>query len=555
MRRNTSFADLPQFIRLKVYHFCGIVRPCPVDLGTEGRQLKRRRELEAKRIQQGWTAAHREEELEESCLYRIRARGDTPHDNIVRSASDCKCPPLPTQLLYVSRLVHAEIVPLIFGLNRFRVYYRNGYSFSMLWLLSDKAIACLRALHIRLNLWPCLRGHDDNPDHPCGLCGAVESDEPPISVETDSGKKLLHHWQTLCQRLSAHLVPGVLAFSFIADAQDLLTAEILCKALIRLPKLKECAIRLGRAPSRDISRLARKTARKMLFRENRVSGTFTPYSRLPKEIKLLILSNANLTLLHGSDSTFEENERINVLNNKIFHSGWCCEQCTSSYEQCCCPWKRAAFSATCTCRRIPSSLLSTSREMQQDAYEVLLSSNCISFSQGPGKTLKFLMTLPSFTLQYYRHIQFLWENSKHIAPWFEDGLDMEWRELIQYMKLNLNLSNLRVTIDSRDCYDTGLWSRSVDETKYIFDTYVNMFSTLRVLQGLKSFHVYLGWFRGLEVISEHAVMSPLYDSFADGKYHGAYDKWGAACRSWDVPWEIPLLASFRSLEPESRSTS
>ena len=553
---DTSFIDLPQSIRFKIYHFCGIVRPCPIDLRAEGRQLKRRRELETKRIQQGWTAAHREDELEKSCLYRIRARGDTPNDNSVRLASDCICPPLPTQLLYVSRLFHDEIVPLILGLNRFRVYYRNDYySFSLLWRLSDKALACMRALHVRLNFWPCPRGHDDHPDHPCGLCRAQESDEPPVSVETDSGEKLLRGWQILCRRLSTRLTPGVLAFSFIADAQDLPTAKILCKALKRLPKLKECAIRLGRTPSHDINRLARKTAVKMLSGTQRVSSRFIPYSRLPKEIKLLILSYTNLTLLHSHASTFEENERINVMNSKIFHSGWCCERCTSSYEQCCCPWKRAAFSATCTCRRIPSSLLSMSREMRQDAYEVLLSSNCISFSQGPRKTLNYLMALPSFTLKYYRHIQFLWENSEHITPWFEAGLDLEWRELVQYMKTHLNLSNLRITVNCRDCHDVGLSSLSIDETRYIFDTYVNMFSTLRALQGLKSFHVYLGWFRGLEVISEHAVMSPLYDSFADGKHRCEYHENDASCRSWDIPWEVPLLASFQSLEETTCSTS
>ena len=551
----TSFADLPESVRLKIYHFCGIVRPCPIDLRAEGRQLKRRRELETKRIQQGWTAAHREEELEDSCLYRIRARGETPHDNIVRSASDCKCPPLPTQLLYVSRFVHDEIVPLFFGLNRFRVYYRNDYSFRLLWLLSDKALACMRALHIRLNFWPCLRGHDDNSDHPCGLCEARESDEPPISVETDFGKKLVHNWQILCKQLSARLTPGVLAFSFIADAQDFLTAKILCKALARLPKLKECAIRLGRAPSQDISRLARKTALKMLFGKHGVSSTFTPYSRLPKEIKLLILSYTDLGLLRGSGSAFKTNERINVLNNKNTQCGWCCERCTSSYEQCCCPWKRAAFSTTCTCRRIPASLLSLSREMRQDAYEVLLSSNCISFSQGPGKTLKFLMTLPSFTLQYYRHIQFLWESFEHLTPWFEAGLDLEWRQLIQYMKTHLNLSNLRVTINCKDISNADLWLHSIDEAKPIFDACVNMLSPLPVLQGLKSFHVYLGWFRCLEAISEHAVMGPLYDSFADSKSYSGDKYRGAASPSWDLPWEIPLLASFESLEVTTCSTS
>jgi hypothetical protein len=103
MERSTSrsLLNLPYEIRLKIYTFSGLVRPCPIDLAwipfglTVG------------------TGPNRNQPKPYECYWRLRNRGITRFGKINQEGRECFCPSIPVQLLSVSRAVNADVVPIL----------------------------------------------------------------------------------------------------------------------------------------------------------------------------------------------------------------------------------------------------------------------------------------------------------------------------------------------------------------------------------------------------------------------------------------------------------
>ena len=102
-----------------------------------------------------------------------------------------------------------------------------------------------------------------------------------------------------------------------------------------------------------------------------------PFRRLPRELRLYILGYIHLgrhNRYHESDDLLriQDGKIINANVPFEFLGNKCCRKCTETLIDCCCPSARAAYSTTCTCRRLPSGLFFVDREMRQDAMAVFL---------------------------------------------------------------------------------------------------------------------------------------------------------------------------------------
>jgi len=97
MTRACSFLNLPYEIRLKIYKFSGLVRPCPIDLAWKPF---------------GRTGPSQNRPSSYECYWRLRKRGITRFGKVNQEGRECFCPSLPVQLLSVSRAVNEDVVPI-----------------------------------------------------------------------------------------------------------------------------------------------------------------------------------------------------------------------------------------------------------------------------------------------------------------------------------------------------------------------------------------------------------------------------------------------------------
>ena len=148
------------------------------------------------------------------------------------------------------------------------------------------------------------------------------------------------------------------------------------------------------------------------------------YESLPKEMRLRILSFTHLSSQAGS--YHDPDKIISIQGNKLMKNHWlrCCNRCTETYGDGCCPTNYAAYSASCVCRQIPTQLFLVSKTMYSDAFTTLYSENCFEFHQDPEMTISFLCRLPAEASTLIRRIQFRFSVSQ-VLNWQPRGLEQQ----------------------------------------------------------------------------------------------------------------------------------
>lgn len=369
----------------------------------------------------------------------------------------------------------------------------------------------MTSLLIRLNPWPCLRGHEEAYPNGsrCLTCESLTANaDLPLDIATPKGQALLEDWHRFAERLALHILPGQLRFTLICDVVDMKSGSAVLKPLLKFPLLEGCVIRLKRRFNYELYELARATSLRTQCLYHEAQGTF-PFQLLPKEIRLHILTYTHL----GSHNTYPEVDRLlRIERNKLVKGNSisiqsrknCCQKCTETLVDCCCVPIRAAYSLTCECRKIPFEILLVSKQMRTDVMEVLMSQNCFDFLQDPEMTVEFLGNLPQGLLRFSRRLQLRFAEGE-VQNWNQLGYFKKLTRLVLFMRNHFVLERLSLTVVV-ESWDLGCEAETDEDTRYIYDVYCDIAQALGPLHGLEDLTFELGWFSGLEPLIKEAIL-------------------------------------------------
>ena len=448
MAANVTFLDLPQHIRLKIYRLCHVVRICPIDLGRESTPTGRicllpfRLEFPDVGAQ---TSVHRFNAVGE-CWSRSGRLG-------------LQHPPLPVQLLRVSRVVHDEIILLLYSENIFKINLHEASGRHYLRRLSRQALRSIRCFHIIFTLgdWR-IRLDQGNPRH----CLLIE--------------KL----QALVRLLKRSITPSMVKLSFNVNAVNTKTAEKVALSLRELPKLKDCAMRFGPSSNLQYTGI---TAANVMDISGTIPAQSFPFDRLPKEVRLLGFSYTTGLVAQSNDTTLYRGTISFLVDDlpsrpKIK----CCGNCIEVGGDCCCPDRGAVFSKECVCVRIPSPLFFVSKQMRDESTRVLYSQNRFRFTGHLEEILEKLDQIPALGLGQIRRLELSIFGSISTP----NGDEQLWKSFVDFIKEKMDPSKLCLTIDSRKMKnEIGGISPAAP------DSYGFMRKSLKRLRGLRRLHIWL----------------------------------------------------------------
>jgi len=495
-----SFLDLPYNVRLKIYGYSGLIRPCPIELNIPDGD-------DPKLYGDSWEEVN----INWECLYIIHKRGcDRGRGSGGPNHPDCSCSKLPTQLLYVSRGFYEDSFLVLYSSNKFVLRAQSSEDLGLLMRLNSHVLATMNSLLIRLNSWPCLRGHDDAlPDNvTCFNCNnSLSNSNYALNVTSPTGRRLLAEWTKLSLHLASSITPKQMRLTFICDVVDFGSAKLIIEPISRLPPLKQCTIRLSREPNYELSALARDTSAQITQSFIRSSQPF-PFRRLPRELQFSILGYTHLgrhSNYHSSDDLLRIEKGKLVRSNRGYVSPFskCCRKCTETLIDCCCFSAHAAYTATCACRRIPFGLFFVDKEMRRDALAMLLDQNCFDFMQDPEKTIDFLSRFPIESLGHIQQIQFQFTEME-FDEWTEKDYSRKWLALVSFLKCHLKVRQLSIVVIA-DTFDLGCGAYYGDKTREIYDIYCEITRPLRMLGGVRNMRFDLGWLRELGPLMSRAV--------------------------------------------------
>ena len=492
MAKPTSFTSLPLNVRVKIYKLAGLTRRCPIDLGTE--RLR-------KRINAGNSHAYTYGQAPNSgnCTFETRSMPATCNFGNFENFT-CYCPILPSQLLQVSRQVHAEATQVLYGQNMLRYSYTTLCGFSDLQKLSEDAWSSMTSLSI-------------NMQH-----------------------VKIHDWHYFCTHMSKRISPSQLMLNLVYHVDSLYTAEIIGESFRKLPSLRGCSIRFNTDPEtfedslEALGLIAKNWALKLSDRLPSLGEMGSPdmLNALPVELKRMTLMNTDLISNQQPDQSGLG--AIFVRNGKFQFSRTCCKNCTDSLMECNCPFKKAGwsyggritgtgYSTSCTCDRMPLALFSIGRNFNGVANDLLYSFNRFILYGNPTSNWTFLRSRPASTFRQFRAIDFVIDAKAALSFPNRSTRGHDWAGCMGFIAKSLELSQLWLSLDMRVDGDPESYYNVVAKTKntLIREKYPRIVEACTELRGLKRFHVFLSFEHSQEAVLEQMVMGPTYNSEMDGK--------------------------------------
>jgi len=534
MPSTLSFLDLPIEARLKVYSYAGLIRHCPIDLAAPRRSTLL--------LDNSMTGPYGNF-IPHNCWLFDEGHDRFEGGNSHRHPLNCFCPDLPTALLLVSE----EAISILVGRNKFILRAHTGPDLTLLQTMNLRALAAMTSLLVRLNCWPCPRGHNDG-DPPerstrCRTCDTPKAlSDPVLNEASHEGQDLIQRWRIICKRLSSVIAPGQLRFTFICDVISLKTAEQVVEPLLTLPRLQQCTIRLGRERNNEIRALAERVS-------FQATGTFVPrsgfpFERLPRELRWRILSFTHLT----APGTYHSDWDIfRIKGGKFSGRGFysnpttCCWKCTDTFADCCCPKSYASYSASCVCRMLPFALFSVSKQMYEDAFQVFYLNVFFEFHSDPEDTLFFLKGLPTHALRLLRRLRFLFGETD-LSEWNRRNYTQKWQNLVFFIKENLDVPNLSIEIDTNiGASELCLFIDDFEETRFLYDIYCEIGRALRILPNLNDLWFNNGWFVNLGPLLAREVIGERYKEREDLAQQPGQ-------RRLKGQWEVPIWWYKRDVE-------
>lgn len=513
-----TFLDLPLATRLRIYTNAGLIRYCPIDLAAPKRST-----VMVPDGSKAWNGATSfanglgvkfadgtASAISHDCWMvsetgEKRTEGENEHFHPV----NCFCPDLPISLLFVSREIHKETLSILIGCNKFVLRAHDSHDLALLQGMSHDSLASMTSLLVRLNCWPCPRGHNagENSQDECIVCGTPTSQaDSVLDASTPEGQDLIQRWILICEKLALAIPPGQLCLTFICDVKDLSTAKKITRPLLTLPTLQRCTVRLGRERNHHLRALAEVTSQKMTKAVLPILDKPFPFERLPREIRHQILNYTHLTAPEVV-SVYEGK----VDGRELYHNSMaCCWKCTDTFADCCCPRWYASYSDSCVCREFPLLAFSLSKQAYEDVNYIFYSKVCFELQSDPMASLKFLKELPPRALKIIRRLRFLFTEGD-LAHWKDSSYTQKWQDLVSFIKQNFEVPRLSIEIDtSHGANDLCLFLQNEEQTRFLYDIYWDITSALKVIPELEDLYFNNGWFIDLGPLLAKEVIGERY---------------------------------------------
>lgn len=526
-----SFLDLPYHVRERVYILAGLVRECSIDLNSDPafRDEDRIGNLtRPKRVDDSDAGAFK-------CFTRNRMTPDKMRR--IMPVVDCPCEPLPYRLLYVSRVISAEVLSILYSRNKFRVCRTRPGGLRPLQRLGSKALASMRSLCVGLSACPCHKNSDAyvvtmNVLKRC-ICDLESRQDGPLGRVSAYDRSVISEWSRLCGYIGAHIAQSQMRLTLLCDTVDYETAEEVVKPLLGLPTLKDCSIRLGRRPCHKLRRLAELTIARVTGRATDHLESVFRFTDLPEEIQEHILGFTDLVA--PQDVQWES---LHGLASSIY-----CDSCSEVSEACCCPVTHAAFTTACGCWRMPYEKFQVSHKMREDAIRIFYSKNhfvvhtldCPDLDDAlnplHAAPPRFLPPFPLHGFRYLRSLQWVFPRFYGTRLCHGENLLQDWLDTIDCMVRRVDVSKLILTIDMTSDLPILLFASAnglVNTTSEasMWSLYQQIIEPMIAFKGLQDLFVHLAWpldhhKHDLRVhqerVLERRVMGEHYDSSARGK--------------------------------------
>ena len=511
-----TLLSLPVKVRVKIYRYCGLIRPCPIDLSVEA-------------IRQQWSAhdlATRKSRCLKvhHCQYQMmRSTVSQTFDPDLPPGLECFCPSLPHQLLRVSKAIHWEIETVLYGMNQFKVSRHSpGDNLEVLSKLNPRIWQLLSSLHISLS------------EIPPFILGSPAHIGETFDSRSAEGAKILQKWEAVCHSILYQVPSQQLKFSLSCHVSDVETARAVVAPLTELQAPANTSICLAVSPEeREIKEIARGAVSQSTRMQPKTSASqleTLSWTSLPKELRLDILSRTDLVDYPFPPHPFYTRQRhgFEIESGTLLARGTeCCNNCTPTLATCACAPIHAAYSASCTCPMVPAALFRVSKQMNQEATVILFSKNRFILSGDFAANTMFIkskLACDSGAASYIRKLDLeISMGQLYEMRHPESEAARHWDALVTSVASSLHVPKLWLSIDAgifRDRmvhlnndgdYDYG-WLRAsyATLTKPLHD---NMSEQSRP----EKFHVFLSWWFEEEEKMEKGLMGQQYESASEGK--------------------------------------
>lgn len=535
-----SFLDLPYQIRHRIYLLSGLVRFCPINLNQEGPRARAHRHLN-----HNSNGGVNPLIIDNTCFFESRKFMGKHYE--INCMPGCKCRPLPSSLLYVSRAVSEEVSRILYSENVFTISRSDFWGLKPLHNLTPIALSCLRSLTVRLNNCRCVYGKvvcqywkdEGEPLEPLGLfpchpmCQSYGVHDKALQKQARQHVAVLKEWQEVVNKLAAHCQRESLHLDLICDTQDMETAEDFVSQLSGLSNLKSCSIRLSQSPSWKHSVLARQAASQLVGQppEEDVSENTPKTYYLPPEILMQILKYSDLVA--PFDLEWRPDKGLVPFD--------CCKNCTATLDCCTCSFYHGAYSYSCTCWRVPVSIFLVSRQVYVIAMQIFYKQNRFIILPGGWRVddmsscygalpaiTEFFQKLPPAAAPLLRSIGLALPHLEQESAASYGRLLAKWQASLAPLTTQCNVPKLSTAIYAayRYKYFRGPTERKAAELKRTYQPLMKALEPLCV-DGLQDLFVYIEWqnnpvvdrmSRSVSSELETEVMGSGYDSEARGKW-------------------------------------
>ena len=517
-----TLLSLPINVRVKIYKYCGLIRPCPIDLNFEAiRQQCSAHDLATRRS--SCIKVH-------YCQYQtMRATaGMKTFDSGLPPGLECFCPSLPHQLLRVSKAMHWEIETVLYGMNQFKISrHLPGDSLKVLTRLNPRIWQLLSSLHISLSEIPPL------------ILGFPVQKLETLNSRSVEGAQILQKWAAVCHSILYQIPSQQLKFSLSCNVSDVETARAVVAPITKLQATANTSICLAASPEeREIKEIARGAVSHStrIQPETPASHTKTlSWSSLPKELRFDILGRTDLVDHPFPPRPFYTMQRhgFEIESGTLLARGTeCCNNCTPTLATCACPPIRAAYSTSCTCPTVPAALFRVSKQMNYEARMILFSKNRFILSGDFAANTMFIkskLACDSGAAGYIRKLDL----EISIAQLYEmrdpeSEAARHWDALVASVVSSLYMPKLWLSIDVGNFRDKMVHLNDDGDYDYgwLRASYATLTKPLHDHMSEQSrpekFHVFLSWWGHEEEKIEKELLGQQYESTSEGKL-----AWGA----------------------------
>ena len=353
--------------------------------------------------------------------------------------------------------------------------------------LPRRGLDNVRFLEVHFNPWRDDRNHNDNICHVHGKHGFNGHEEDVLlerSLESITVADFSIIWalDRFCGYLAGVFSHDPVHLTLFCSAESPDIAARIHKSIEQMQTWHTCIVRLDIRPALSLGLPARSTIGKLTRR-------VFPFFKLPAEIRFRILGYTDLHPRIGSNPYSED---LFVVNGRLRTSYWIYRGDHDSF------------------RTIPFPLFLVSKQMEQEAEDVLFLYNCLDIGGGILEAPNYLTSSPKGRLRAISYLR-LYFTPEDLSLWIQ-ATRSAWRVLVKFMRNNLNNSRLCLAIDICEHAIPVRWKVDNANVRFEYEAICELALDLRELK-LEDLHLILPQaLTFLETLLEQKVVAPGYNS-------------------------------------------